>query len=176
MDSGDYDPTDKPFVRDSIRAIVIREGKICLVHSRLYDYYKFPGGGIEAGESHTATLLREAREEAGLRVNPDSLTPYGHVPRRERYEKGEYAWFSQDNLYYLCTAEPGEAQHLDAYEAKEGFTPVWIDPQTAIQANRTPNHGPKSPTMIEREARVLELLIEEGYFESPGTNLPEEQV
>ena len=164
MDSGDYDPAGPGFVRDSCRAIVRRAGQICLVYSQLYNYYKFPGGGIEPGEAHMETLLREAREEAGLLLEPGSVRPYGYVPRRERSDRPGVSWFSQTNFYYLCEGTAGAAQQLDDYEDYEGFTPVWIDPRTAIAANRRPEHGPKSPTMLEREARVLELLIAEGLL------------
>ena len=43
--------------------------------------YCFPGGGIEAGESEAAALVREIQEELGVEVQPvqrlwESLTPW----------------------------------------------------------------------------------------------------
>ena len=35
---------------------------------------------------------------------------------------------------------------------------------TTVAANRRADHGPKDPVMLEREARVLEMLIAEGLF------------
>ena len=32
------------------------------------------------------------------------------------------------------------------------------------ETNRRADHGPKDPVMLEREARVLEMLISEGLF------------
>ena len=32
-----------------------------MIHSLKYDYYKFPGGGIEDGESNEEALIRETR-------------------------------------------------------------------------------------------------------------------
>ena len=46
IDTKDYSPTGKAYIRPSARAIIVRDGKIAMVHSRVYDYYKFPGGGI----------------------------------------------------------------------------------------------------------------------------------
>ena len=156
-------PEDRIFVRDSARAIILRDGRVAMVHSQKYDYWKFPGGGIEPGETREAALCRETREEAGLTVIPGSIREYGMVHRAEPREGAE--WFVQDNYYYLCEAEPERvSQDLDDYEAEERFTFAFVDPETAIAANRKPDHGPKSPLMIEREARVLELLISEGYF------------
>ena len=71
----------------------------------------------------------------------------------------------QDNYYYLCQTEKQiSKQKLDEYESNEGFTLKFMIPQKAIYLNRNVKHGPKNPTMIEREARVLEILIKEGYF------------
>jgi len=53
---------------------------------------------------------------------------------------------------------------LDDYEAYEGFTLEAIDYQLAVDVNRNENHGPKDMLMLEREARVLELLNDEGYL------------
>lgn len=65
MDAKDYDSSAKPIIRPSVRGIIIRGGKVAAVHSLEYDYYKFPGGGIEKGENRLDTLLREvARKPA----------------------------------------------------------------------------------------------------------------
>ena len=162
LDAKNYYPDAAEIVRPSVRGILIKDGKIALVHSRKYDYYKFPGGGAEAGEDHFATLIREVREEAGLPVIPSSIRPYGMARRIERRKDRR---FVQENYYYFCEAgEEALAQDLDGYEADEGFTLVWTEPWTAIRTNREKLHGPKSPLMVERESRVLSMLIEEGYF------------
>ena len=164
MDAGDYDPALPQTVRPSVRAVVIRQGRVCMVHSRKYDYYKFPGGGMEPGEDQRQTLLRETAEEAGLAVCPDTVQEYGQVRRVRRNDEG--GPFVQENYYYLCEAQTESIpQQLDDYEADEGFTPEWIEPEAAIRVNREQPHGPKDQQMLEREALVLERLIREGYFE-----------
>ena len=50
MDSGDYNPDGPVFCRPSARGIIEKDGKFLLMHSRKFGYYKFTGGGIEAGE------------------------------------------------------------------------------------------------------------------------------
>ena len=73
--------------------------------------------------------------------------------------------FIQDNFYYLCDVENKVInQNLDDYEDFEKFTLELVDPKIAINANRNSDHGPKNKDMIEREAKVLEILINEGYF------------
>ena len=44
IDLKNYDKNGKAFIRPSARAIIIKDNKIYMVHSLLYDYYKFPGG------------------------------------------------------------------------------------------------------------------------------------
>ena len=61
MDKKDYGECTHSFIRDSARAIIIKSGKIAMVHSLKYDYFKFPGGGIEKGEEPIDALIRETR-------------------------------------------------------------------------------------------------------------------
>lgn len=66
----------------------------------------------------------------------------------------------------LCDVEDRiETQDLDDYEADEKFTLEYVEPDRAVFINRNKDHGPKDRNMIEREARVLEILKEEGYFD-----------
>lgn len=162
IDTHDYNPNGKAFIRPSVRGIVIQGGKVLMVHSLKYDYYKFPGGGIEAGETLEGALCREVAEESGFSVRTDSIREYGLV---HRVQKGEHEdIFIQDNFYYLCEVREAVGQHLDAYEAEERFTPEFVTPAHAIETNRFHDHGPIESVMLEREAKVLEQLMEEGYF------------
>ena len=166
MDRKDYGGCTRSFQRDSARSIIIRNGKIAMVHSLKYDYFKFPGGGIEAEESGVDALIRETAEEAGLTVIPDSVREYGYVHRIQKSMTEEDEVFIQDNYYYLCDAEEEvRPQKLDDYESDEQFTLEYVTPETAILINRTKDHGPKDPAMLEREARVLELLRSDGLIE-----------
>ena len=165
IDLKNYDKNGKAFKRPSARAIIIKDNKIYMVHSLVYDYYKFPGGGIESNESNIDALIRETAEEAGLVVIKDSIKEYGYVHRIKKAKDPGYSMFIQDNLYYLCDVEDKVInQNLDDYEDFEKFTLELVDPKIAINANRNKEHGPKDLEMIEREAKVLELLIEDGYF------------
>ena len=165
MDLKNYDPNGKAFVRPSVRGIIVRDGKVAMVHSIQYDYYKFPGGGMEPGETQLETLIREVREESGLVVIPESIQEYGRVHRIQQSDQQDFSMFVQDNYYYLCQAESAiQPQQLDDYEQQECFTLEFVPPETAIRTNREAPHGPTDQPMLEREALVLEHLIQEGYL------------
>ena len=168
MDLKNYDPNGTVGRRPSVRGIIIRDGRIAMMHSCKYDYYKLPGGGIEPGESLEETLVREVQEESGLVVKKDTIREFGYV---KRVEKGKVEdIFIQENFYFLCEAEdePGQ-RNLDDYEAFEEFTLEYVIPSHAITANEQGDHGEKAASqtfagMLLRENMVLERLVQEGYL------------
>ena len=165
LDKKDYGACTHTFTRNSARSIVIRNGKVAMVRSLKYDYYKFPGGGMEEGENPVETMIRETREEAGLVVIPETVREYGCVHRVQRSDGDPTECFVQDNFYYLCDAADALApQSLDDYEAEESYRLEFVDPAEAIRTNRALKDSPYNPVMFEREARVLELLISEGLI------------
>lgn len=169
MDLHDYGSCTRSFIRNSARSIIIRNGKIAMIHSLKYDYYKFPGGGIEAGEDPVEAMIRETREEGGLVVIPETVREYGYVHRIQKSDSNPDEVFVQDNFYYLCSAQDAiVSQDLDGYESKENYTLEFVDPDTAIRKNRGVGQSPYNRLMFEREARVLEMLIEEGYLPGKG--------
>jgi len=102
-------------------------------------------------------------EESGLKIIPSGIKEYGYVYRIQKGIREDV--FIQENFYYLCDVEDEiHNQKLESYEEDEEFTLEYIDPIFAIKTNRSKISGPKDQNMLEREARVLEMLIEEGYF------------
>ena len=165
MDQKDYRNCTHSFTRNSARSIIIRDGRIAMIHSLRYDYYKFPGGGIENGEDPVEAMIRETREEAGLLIVPGSVREYGFVHRIQKSDVDESERFIQNNYYYLCEAEEETVpQELDAYEAEEQYRLEFADPAAAIEKNRHVAESPYNRMMFEREARVLELLIADGVL------------
>jgi len=164
MDLCDYDPALPRFVRPSVRAIILRGGKVAMEYVTRDGYYKFPGGGIDEGETQIETLCRETREEAGLVVRPETAKPYGMVPRIRLSKDGEHI-FEQMNYYYLCGVLPDPVPtNRDAYEIEEGFTLEWADPKTVIAANLAADAKGLGWGMPWREAHVLQMLVDEDYF------------
>ena len=180
IDLKDYDENAPRFERPSVRGIILKEGKIALVHSLKYDYYKFPGGGCEKNENHHATLIREVKEETGLVVISSSIKEFGMV---HRIQKGDFGdTFVQDNFYYFCdVGDQVQNQKLDDYEDEEQFTLEFISIEDAIKVNKNNHHGEMSKVytmMIERDSKVLEILknifFELGY-EASGRSLAKDE-
>lgn len=166
MDKRDYENCTHSFERHSARSIIISEKKIAMIHSMKYDYYKFPGGGIENGEDPITAMVRETREEAGLVVKPETVKEYGYVHRIQKSDKDATECFVQDNYYYLCEVEDEAViQCLDNYESEENYVLEYVEPQIALRKNRNVSQSPYNPMMFEREAKVIELLMSEGLLD-----------
>ncbi len=161
MDKKDYNEALPRFRRPSVRGIIISKGKVAMVYSKKFDYYKFPGGGIENNEAHIQTLVREVSEETGLTIIPDTVKEFGSVLRIQLSSYAQDTIFEQENFYYLCEVESDlQSQSLDEYELDEGFSLCYVDPIDAIKVNRTHEHYGYDEALIEREARVLEWIID----------------
>ena len=165
MDRHDYGDCTHTAVRDSARSLIIRDGKVAMIYSRKHDYYKFPGGGIEKGETPVDAMIRETREEAGLIVIPESIREFGYVHRIQKSSDDPTLCFIQDNYYYLCDArEEVVPQQLENDELAESFVLEFVDPRVAIRKNRELAQKPNSQARYERAARILEILIDEEYL------------
>lgn len=166
IDKQDYADCTYTFVRNSARSIILRGGKVAMIHSLKQDYYKFPGGGIEAEETPVEAMIRETREEAGLVVRPETVREYGLVHRIQRGGVDPNECFIQDNFYYFCEAEEEILPpQMEDYEVEAGFTLEFVDARHAARTNRESALENRYQTMLLREARVLEMLIEEGYID-----------
>lgn len=162
----DYRQCTHVCARNSARSIILKAGKIAMINSLKYDYYKFPGGGLENGEDPVEAMIRETREEAGLIVVPETVREYGCVRRIQRSDKDPSECFVQDNYYYLCEVRDHlTSQHLDDYEKEESYELAYVDPAIAVSRNRSVKESPHDHLMLEREARVIESLISEGLLD-----------
>ncbi|NLP51209.1 NUDIX domain-containing protein [Bacillus sp. RO1] len=146
-------------IREAVRAIVIRDGHILMLHSNKGDF-KFPGGGIEVGETHSEALIREVLEETGY-VDTVVGEKFGvYMERREDvFNQGIH--FEMKSHYYLCKCmgEAG-AQQLEGYEIDQGFTAKWITIEEAISQNERAQKLSGYNGWIERETYVLHKILQ----------------
>ena len=162
IDLKDYNPNGKKYYRPSVRGIIFDDkGNIAMIYSRKYHFYKFPGGGIEGGETHLETLAREIKEETGMTLIPETAKEFGEVLKIQKGDEvGENTIHIQQNFYYTCRVEDeiGE-QDLDDGEKALDFVLKFVPIEEAIVANSAfESDDPFKKQMAEREKRVLELL------------------
>ena len=143
--------------RLTVRAVVSRDNGLLLVHSRVNGDLMFPGGGVEAGESHGAALARELKEECGaelLAVGP----LLGETREYRAAREPGFDAYCIHSLYYRCQiGEQLVAPQPQPYEIRLGFEPGWFVLDDALQTNKTLLAGP-SPQWTARETRVLAQL------------------
>lgn len=111
-------------MRQAVRAIVIRDGALLVMHRNKFgdQYYTLVGGGVDEGEDLVTALHRELREETGVEVANPRLVFV------EEPEAGD----SQQHIF-LCDYVSGEPQlAADSEEAmlnQQGgntYTPMWL--------------------------------------------------
>lgn len=143
--------------REAVRAIIIQNNKILMVHSNIGDF-KFPGGGVENNESHAKGLMREVAEETGY-LNSLVGDKMGVVIERHIDDYDKEAVFQMTSHYYLCELT-GEvvAQQLDDYESDQEYTPRWVKLDDAIKQNQTIINQCEQNVWIHRENFVLREL------------------
>ncbi len=107
-------------VRPSVSAIVLHDGRLLLQQRADNRRWGLPGGAVEVGETVSAAIVREVREETGLDVGVDRLVGVYSDPRVQvvRYPDGR-VWHYV-NLCFACTlaggttcAAPGETLAVD---------------------------------------------------------------
>ena len=77
-------------------------------------FWVFPGGAVEAGESHRATAVRELAEEAGVAgVDPRTLVPYSRWITPEAIE------VRFDTLFFVARAPEDAQPRVDGEECVE---------------------------------------------------------
>ena len=95
----------KQRMRPGVKALIVHEGKILMVHERVYrngnpvEISDFPGGGIEFGESLQEALKREVKEEVSLDISIDSVVGAWDFVLGEK----DHDYF-KDGVHIVCIA------------------------------------------------------------------------
>ena len=109
--AGNAGPATPSLPTKEVVAAIIRRGDEVLATQRGYgdwkDWWEFPGGKIEAGESPEAALVREIREELAAEISVDRLL---HTI------EWDYPTFHLRMHCYMCSLL-GDALHLNEHEA-----------------------------------------------------------
>lgn len=102
-------------------SIIVHEEKVLLLWRNINDkeYFVFPGGGKEEGETLEEATVREALEETSISVNVDKLL-YRLIDENNEHN------------FYLCSyvsGEPklGNANELEISSDSNQYKPMWVD-------------------------------------------------
>lgn len=168
------EPERRVIERRAVRAVAFRGDKLLMIHARGPGDYKFPGGGVEPGESALEALGRELREETGHELAVPGALALRVEERRPAKEAG--AVFHMISDYYLCEVADGPAgrQSLDAYEERLGFAPAWVAPEDALAANEALAACGDASPWIRREIFALRRLcgLDRAPAAEPAQALP----
>ena len=143
--------------RNRSAGIVIKDGKLLLMHrfNKGREYWVFPGGGVEEGETPAQAAVREIYEETTIDVTINKLL------YQIKWDTGE------QNYFYLCEYVSGEPRlHPDSVEVEEMkggeqvYEPMWVE------ISRLP-----SLTLYQLEIRDLFLADYQNNFDNPPQEL-----
>jgi 8-oxo-dGTP diphosphatase len=110
--------------------LVVRDGRVAVVHRPKYDDWSLPKGKLDPGEGFEEAALREVEEETGMRCRLGAELPsteYRDSKGRSKLVRywlmepldGEFSPTGEvDELRWL---EPGQAEALLSYEHDKGL-------------------------------------------------------
>lgn len=127
-------------------ALILDDRKMLLVIHRVKngrEYWVFPGGSVEHGESYEQAVIREVLEETTLiAVSPTLVLENTNAGRRERYFK-----FSEIS----GSAELGNGPEKSRLSESNVYKPTWVSLSEFITVNVQPvDIKPKVVAMWER--------------------------
>jgi 8-oxo-dGTP diphosphatase len=98
--------------------LVLREGRVLLVHRPRYDDWTLPKGKLDADESWEAAALREVEEEAGVRCRLVRELPAVEYEAKGRPKRVRY-WLMEvaDDPGFAPNDEVDEVRWLPSEEA-----------------------------------------------------------
>lgn len=103
------------------RVIVIKKDKILLMHRHKdgNEYFVLPGGTIEPGEKPEETMVREAMEEASLKITKYKLV----AEINDEYHHGHY-YLAEE---YSGEAKLGNGPEMERQSPENQYELEWVE-------------------------------------------------
>ena len=115
-------------------AIIIKNNKVALIHRKKEgrNYWVFPGGGVEKGETPEEAAVREIQEELGLVGKAEEL-----LFSVESYHNGD------KDPYFLCSVDSDEIKlggpEKQRQSKENWYAPQWVEFEKVRNLNLLPN-------------------------------------
>jgi 8-oxo-dGTP pyrophosphatase MutT (NUDIX family) len=98
--------------------VVLRNGRVAVVHRPRYDDWSLPKGKLDPGESFEDAALREVEEETGLRCRLlRELPTVSYDVRGRRKEVRYWAMEVEDETPFVPNEEVDEVRWVEPQEA-----------------------------------------------------------
>jgi 8-oxo-dGTP diphosphatase len=98
--------------------VIVRDGKVAVVHRDRYDDWSLPKGKLDEGESFEEAALREVREETGLECELGrELDPVSYVDQKGRPKLVRYWLMEVTDGEFEANDEVDEIRWLPPAEA-----------------------------------------------------------
>ena len=157
---------------EKVRALIIKDNKILLVHKIASNIYSLPGGGVENGENYQMAVERECYEEAKAKVKFKSVVgilnyDVNMTCKSEKFLSTRieyYCWcdfisFIKNKKFFGLNGEFFEKvevvwQSLDQIE-KCGLNDYIVDKIRKIQAKISQNKVVKTKSVTSKQGSVI---------------------
>ncbi len=125
--------------RIGVYALIFNGESILLAHRRDIDWWNLPGGGMEAGETVDEAIIREVREETGLKVRVEQLVGVYSKPQKQEVV-----------LTFRCAVIGGTLCETEESRECRYFLP------SALPANTLPKHRQRiEDALLHRPGAML---------------------
>jgi 8-oxo-dGTP diphosphatase len=142
--------------------VLIQDNKVALIerHRAGLDYFVFPGGGVDEGESAEEAAVREAMEELGVTVVIKQKVAEVQVGQKSR----QIYFLAEQTSGEFGTGVGEEFTDSDPYSPEEGiYIPIWMPVDELL------HHQNVYPADV---AKLVIKAVREGWTESASFEEP----